>query len=420
MIFGGHPETVAHIFFISLLYLIWIVLVERRFPMREAGRFVLALGGALTVAALLAAPFLAPFAEAMTKSKRYHELKLIPNAIGYYSDWPSFMAMVQPRFFGAIPHEKPWGPATAESITGFAGALGMGAWLTVLLHVIATRTWRSRDRSSSVATVVVLGIMMAWPGISELFHLVFRLAANARLRLLFCFLLAVQTAAAIDIAVSGDGHFSAGVLRERGASPPLRHRDQFTTPWRHDTATLAVLPSVAVLLIALLLVAPRVSRSGIAAMLLLTAIVAELWIATRAWNPNIRASMMYPTTPLITELKKLSPREPYRIVGGGPAFFVNVPAVFGLEDVRAHDPDGERPLPRRSSASFGDYDTAQYFAKWENFETLLLDYLNVKYVVAPARADLEDPAATACSTTAATDGSSRTRRRCRASTRSGT
>jgi uncharacterized membrane protein YfhO len=67
-----------------------------------------------------------------------------------------------------------------------------------------------------------------------------------------------------------------------------------------------------------------------------------------------------------------------------------VPAVFGFEDIRAHDPmaNGRYLGVLRE---LGDYETAQYFAKWQNFETLLLDYLNVKYVVAPARADVKDP-----------------------------
>ena len=38
MIFGGHPETVAHIFFISLLYVLWIVAVERHLVEKVHGR----------------------------------------------------------------------------------------------------------------------------------------------------------------------------------------------------------------------------------------------------------------------------------------------------------------------------------------------------------------------------------------------
>jgi uncharacterized membrane protein YfhO len=37
------------------------------------------------------------------------------------------------------------------------------------------------------------------------------------------------------------------------------------------------------------------------------------------------------------------------------------------------------------------YDTEDYFPKWRNVETAVLDYLNVKYVVTPPHADLKDP-----------------------------
>jgi hypothetical protein len=36
------------------------------------------------------------------------------------------------------------------------------------------------------------------------------------------------------------------------------------------------------------------------------------------------------------------------------------------------------------------YNTADYFAKWENTETRLLDFLNVKYIVTPRGANLKD------------------------------
>jgi uncharacterized membrane protein YfhO len=124
--------------------------------------------------------------------------------------------------------------------------------------------------------------------------------------------------------------------------------------------------------------------------LLGVAIIAELWSVSRAWNPNIRASLMYPATPMIRALQAMKHDGPFRIVGAGPMFFVNVPAMFGFEDIRAHDPmaNGRYLGVLRE---LGDYETSEYFAKWQNFETLLLDYLNVRYVVAPRGGDLKDP-----------------------------
>ncbi|MBK5259432.1 MAG: YfhO family protein [Thermoanaerobaculia bacterium] len=394
LLFGGHPETVAHIFFISLLYLLWIVLVERPFAPRDAFRFILTLGGALAVAGLLAAPFLAPFAEALTRSKRYQELQVSPQAIGYYSDWPSFVVLLQPHFYGQLPFEKSWGPATAESISGFAGALGIGAWLALLIHVVASRSWRSREAFFVISTVIVLGIVMAWPGISDIFHLVFRLAANVRLRLLFCFLLAMMTAAAIDLLLRDRARiafligvcFSAAVLLYLVLSTP------YELPWHRDTAIAAIVPSMLVLLIACTV--PFAGRFKLlATSILAVAILAELWNVSRAWNPNVPASTLYAPTPLIEALQKMKAAQPsnapFRMVGIGPAMFTNVPAVFGFEDVRAHDPMANGRYLGVLRVLTG-YNTADYFAQWKNYETGVLDFLNVRWVVTDPRTKLKD------------------------------
>ena len=153
------------------------------------------------VAAIIASPFLAPFVEALHKSKRYQVLQLFPNAIGYYSDFPSMIILLQPHFFGHVPYEKPWGPAVAESITGFAGVLGVAAWFALLIRAIVERRWRDREFFFVIATLIILGVILGWSVISNLFHLAFFLAANARLRLILCWLLAAMTAAVIDLTL---------------------------------------------------------------------------------------------------------------------------------------------------------------------------------------------------------------------------
>lgn len=394
MIFGGHPETVAHIFFISLLYVGWIAVVERPFAAwRDTLRFLLTLGGALAVAAMLAAPFLAPLAEALTKSRRFSELQANPNTIGYYSDFPSVVLLAAPRFFGALPFEKPWLTApSAESITGFAGFLGIAAWIALAIHCIHTRNWRSRELFFVIATLVVLGVMLGWPGISGLFHLVFRLAANARLRLLFCFLLAVQTAAMIDLLRSGTRAYLAGIAICGVALLYVMYWAGFPTGAPRVTALLSLVPSLAVLAIATIAAVPRFREWAV--MILLVAVIGEVWTATSGWNPILRGEEMYPTTPLIEKLQALKAKEPAtspsRIVGTGPIFFPNTPAMYGLEDIRAHDPMANARYLGMLRVLTG-YDTEDYFPKWKNVQTRVLDYLNVKYVVAPPRSDLGDP-----------------------------
>ncbi|HVR40354.1 MAG TPA: YfhO family protein [Thermoanaerobaculia bacterium] len=393
MLYGGHPETVSHAFFLALLYVAWILIADAWPSWRERMRFVGTLASALIVAALLAAPFLMTFAEAVTKSKRYHELKVTPAVMGYYSDWASIIVLLQPHFFGAVPEEPAWGPSRAESITGFAGALGIGAWLTLLVHVIATRRWRSREAFFVIATVLVLGIFLAWPGISTLFHLVFRLAANARLRLLFCFLLALATAAAVDLLQRGHTKaFLAGVIASAALLLFLPTTVDFPSARFRDGALLAMLPSALVLVIAATATIKQKWREAVL-MLTLVFLINELWCVGRNWNPTVPANLMYPKTPLIAKLLELRDQQPknapFRIVGAGPVFFPNVSALYDLEDARAHDPMANGRYLGVLRVLTG-YDPGDYFARWENLETTLLDYLGVKYVLTPPRANLKD------------------------------
>src|ERR1041385_3637139 len=188
MLYGGHPETVSHTAFFVGLYVLCGILVDGaphpRFadPLPAGGERVaggrvrggIAVIAAIVAGALIAAPFIAPFAEAITKSKRYQELQVHPNEIGYYSDFPSEVILFQPHFFGHVPYDKPWGPAVAESITGFAGILAVASWFAVVARAIVRRRFRDRELYFVIGTLIVLGIMLAWPGVSTAFHLIFK------------------------------------------------------------------------------------------------------------------------------------------------------------------------------------------------------------------------------------------------------
>ena len=390
MLFGGHPETAAHAFFLALLYVAWIMATT------DVGgrlRFLGTLSAVMFVAALLAAPFLLPFAEALRNSKRYHELKANPpGALVPYSDLPSAIVLVQPHFYGRVPHEKSWGPTDAESMTGFAGYLGVAAWFVLLAHVIATRAWRSRETFFVVATLLVLGVILAWPGFSEAFHFVFRLAANARLRLLFALLLAIQAAAAVDVLQRG--HKRAFLIGAGCAGVLLLLCFQvafFENAHQRETALSASIPSIAVLLLAAVAALAGKYREHVL-VLLLVAAIADLWSVNRDWNPVVPSEQMYPQTPLLTRLAELKneqpPTAPFRVVGLGPVFFPNINALYGLEDIRAHDPMANGRYLGLLRVVAG-YDPSDYFAKWTRVDTRLLDYLNVKYVVTNPWAKLD-------------------------------
>jgi Bacterial membrane protein YfhO len=377
MLFGGHPETVSHTAFLAALYVLWLVFVER-----GSKRVLLAILGAAAVTVLLAAPFLAPFAEAVTKSKRYQELETRTEAVAVpYSDWSSAILLFSPQFHGAMPREG-WGPAHAESISGFAGILGIAAWLAMLVHVVRTRRWRSHEAFFVLAAIVAVAVIFDWPGIGDLFHVVFHLAANARVRLLLVLLLAVLTAGAIDLISRDRTSFLIGIGGAGALLAIAYFTANFWSPHQREAALWAMVPSLVVLVLA----AVRVPQ-----LLLLVAIIAELWIPTRDWNPVVSSDWMYPKTPMLRaldDLTKNTPKNaPFRIVANAATFFPNISAVYGYEDVRAHDPmSNGRYIGLLSHVV--EYDPTEYFARWPDWEHPLLDYLNVRYVLTSAGGEL--------------------------------
>jgi Bacterial membrane protein YfhO len=394
MLYGGHPETTTHVTFFGGLFALWIAFVERAVSKRNAIRSLALTAFALFVAALLASPFIATFAETVKKSQRFQELQVHANEEPPFSDFASAIGTFQPNFYGHAPAEKPWGPATAESITGFAGILGIASWFALVFRAIAQRRFRTREFFLVILALIAVGIVFNWPVISAVFHFVFRFAANARLRLFLCWVAAALTAAAIDTARRERSiHFLAGLLTTAAILLGLMLTRSFPSDAAKDTAIIAILPSVLVLVLSTLFVLQPRGRH-IAAMLVGGALVAELWTATDGWNPVLSDDVMYPTTPLIEKLQRLHdatpPNAPFRIVGIGAALFPNTQAMFGFADIRTHDP-----------MAFGRYlgvlrlltnlETNEYFAKWSTAETPLLNYLNVWYMVGDSGLDPGDP-----------------------------
>jgi len=394
MLYGGHPETVTHVTFFGGLYALWIAFVERRAMSRDAIRSLALTAAAIFVAAVLASPFIATFAETVKKSQRFQELQVHANEEPPFSDFPSAIATFQPNFYGHAPAEKPWGPATAESITGFAGILSIASWFALLGRAIAQRRFRTHEFFLVLLALVAAGIVFNWPLISATFHFVFRLAANARLRLFLCWIGAAMTAAAIHVARRERSvAFLGSVLLTAAFLLWLTVTVDFPFAAAKDTAILAILPSILVLILSSLFVLQPRGRH-IAAMLVGAALITELWTATDGWNPVLPSDAMYPKTPLIVALQRLQnaapPNAPFRIVGIGAALFPNANAMYGFSDIRTHDP-----------MAYGRYlgvlrlltnlETNDYFAKWQDTKTPLLDYLNVRYLVGDRGLEPDDP-----------------------------
>jgi hypothetical protein len=392
IVFGGHPETASHIFFLALLYILWIIAAERR----TTWRLTLTLGGALTVAALLAAPFLLPFAEAVTKSQRYDWLKATPFSAEDlpWKDWQSAVAFVQPHAWGRVPSEPNWGWSAPEPMSGFAGTFALASWFATIVSVARRRAWRSTEMFFALSTLLVVGVIFAWPVIGEGIHMILPLVAHARFRLLFVLLAAVQSAFIFDEVLRGERKsLFAGLAVACGMIVAALLAVPFPDDAKLRSALLAAIPTAAVIVAAVVFAAARTRRWAL--VILIAAITAEIFSITRGWSPPLRADEMYPATSLIARLEQLKrstpPNEPFRIAGIDAQLFPNTSAMYGLEDVRAHDPMAHARYLGFLRLTAG-YDPWEYFARLRNPEASVLDFLNVRYVLIDPQRPLPDPA----------------------------
>lgn len=328
VVFGGHPETALHIAVFAILYA--LVMYARAFP-----RFA----AAAIVGILLALPMLVAMAEAIPQSFRYEQVRQWSREVPF-SDAPSLALLVQPRIFARRS------PAGAESVTGFAGILGIAAWLALLLDA------RRREEIFFIAAALFVFLVIAnWHPATRVADVVFGLAANMRLRFLLAFMLAVLTAALVDrvrgIALIAGLVFAAALLAYVSV--------------RFGVAASAI-PSA----IALVAILPARGKLAI------FAVVAEIWAVTIGWNPIFPARTLYPRTPLVDAALRVHRPSLDRVVGLGPVLFPNTNAIFGIEDVRFHDP----MVPARYVHAMA-LNTSDYYVKWDRVP----DELNTRWVL---------------------------------------
>jgi hypothetical protein len=371
--FAGQPETAAHILFISLLYVAWIALAQRPFDGRETWRFLRTLAGVMGLAVLLAAPALVPFVEAMVRSQRFHILQAAPFEAESTpaSNAASAIVMLHPHFYGHSTRVH------AEAASGYTGALPWVCFIAVLVHVVRARRWRTLEAFLVLATLLSLGVIFSWPLISEAIHFVLPIAAHARFRLLLVLLMAVQTAAALDAARQTRVPLLIGIGVVVATHIWMLSPAHFATDDLRWNAALAMVPGLAVLAIAIFAWRPAMQIA------LLAGVFATAWIGIRDWNPPVPEKWMYPETPLLKSLAELRQKagEPSRIVGQGAMLFPHSQAVFGLEDIRVHDPMSNSRYRDFLRATSRFEAAEEYFAMWTDLETSVLDFLNVRYVL---------------------------------------
>lgn len=219
------------------------------------------------------------------------------------------------------------------------------------------------------ASLFVFLVLANWHPATAIADVVFGLAANMRLRFLLAFMLAVLTGALVDhvrgLALGAGLAFAAATLLY------VFHRFPGDRP--REVALIGAIPSVIALAVAVLLLLPPARK--LAPWVVLAAVIAELWPVTITWNPTRPARTLYPRTPLIdavTNARKGWGQTPLRVVGIGSVLFPNTNVMFGIEDVRFHDP----MVPARYVHAMG-LNTSDYYVKWNRVD----DALSTRWVL---------------------------------------
>ncbi|MHB0970922.1 MAG: YfhO family protein [Thermoanaerobaculia bacterium] len=396
LLLNGHPESAAHIVFVSILYVLFraaMMTEQKRLPA------LLTLVAAGVTSLLLSQMFMLHFIKTIDTTQRIQKLAEY-DYLNFGVDWRLFVNFWAVDFYGLEKDKTIWGPGIAETVCGYAGVLGIAGWVALLIDLVRRRQWRSTRAFYALVTPFIVLIALSWPVIGPAFHKLplFSLAANGRLRLAICWFVAVMAGMLIDLAVKERQRYTAlaGVVVGFVLMLLPFALHDFPKPEARDLAIASVVPGLFVLAFAARAIFQKRSRPELAGMLLLAAIGVELFRFGLNWNPVVPAEKLFPVTPAVEMLQRLQNEPsrgdvvPFRIAGFTSTFFPNSSAVYGLEDIRAHDPMANGRVLGVMRVVAG-YTSNEYFATIRNFDSSLWDFLNVRYVISAPGEPLQTP-----------------------------
>ncbi|MFN2443856.1 MAG: hypothetical protein ABR517_14370 [Thermoanaerobaculia bacterium] len=389
LLLGGHPETAAHIIFGAGLWLLFRLFAEPRGG-RERASLLGGVVGAGVLAFALALPQVLPLLEALPSTKRWDMLEEFPGAHVRSTDARFLVNFIQPAFYGTVREGTAWGPAHAEVVAGYGGILAAAAWPGMLLVVLRRRKWDDESTFLVFAVPLLMGIALHWPFISDAFEAIplFSLAANARVRLLVVWFLAILAARLVQLAAEGTrwplavgGGAMAVALFLAFA---LSRLDPGTGAWSESLRTTA--PAIAVLAVMLLVIAVPARARRVALLALLAVVVADVQSHGSGFNPPVSKSYFYPRTPIISKILELKSLEgtsdplAWRMTALGGMLFPNTPAIYGLDDIRGHDPMANGKVLGVLRV-FTGYTSDSYFGMLRDVSHPVIDFMGVRYVL---------------------------------------
>ncbi len=372
LLLSGHPETAAF----GGLFAATCGLGLRR---RAAG-FLRGFGAAAAAAVLgfgLAAPHILPFLAAVADSQRAQEAltHTLPPATFiplYPLSWfvPGYgqfmLAPVSPHAYGR-PYRDPFGGPFnwADSEGGYTGLV---AFAGACIALLAVRDRRVRP----FLGFAILGLLLAarpLPLANLLFTVpALRVPAYARCLLPGSLALCIAGAFGVDLLLSRPRRKAFAGLGLAAAASLATAVDGWTV-------------GVWVALVAAFIAArlrPRWGAAALAAVLLIDLIP---W--SRSMLPRGEPALFYPRTEIM-DIVAREAGEPSmgRGTGGHLLLYPNLLPVYGVAELRPHNPLASARYLRALDAAFGFHPTMkEYFAPLGNLDHPLLDFLGARIVV---------------------------------------
>ncbi|HEX4964255.1 MAG TPA: YfhO family protein [Thermoanaerobaculia bacterium] len=354
---------------------------------RWAAGFGRGLAAAALAAALgfgLAAPLLGPFLASIPLSQRAQDtleqvrpaggtVSLLHPLTWFQTGYGGFVvAPASPHVFG-LPYEGPFrGPYNwAESEAGYSGLVAFaGAWLALLA---------ARDRRAWPFLGFAIGGLLL---VGRLLPLAYLLHAVPWLRIPAYARLLPVTSLALSVA----GAFGTDLLFSRRRDGARREAILWITLALAGGLSLAAAADGWTISLWLALAAAAVMarwRPRWAAVALAGVILVDLVPWSRHFLPVGPPALFYPRTEFVDLLaREVGDPATGRATGGDYLLYPNLLPVYGIAELRPHDPLAPADYLRVLNAAFG-YNPSmdRYFAPLGNLGHPLLDVLGVRAVV---------------------------------------
>ncbi|MGE5234368.1 MAG: YfhO family protein [Acidobacteriota bacterium] len=373
VLLSGQPEVAAAAAGLAL----FLGGAVRRRSARAVRRGLLHAGAAALLGACLAAPLLLPFARLLPHTQRAQEhMQRVLPAIGGWSEPASWfverkgsilLAPLNPYVFG-LPYG---GVEKAQVDTIWPIALLPYASLAVIFGAVAALASRRRRKRALVLWTFAAVVLLLGVGFLPLARLLWivpplRLPEYARFEPAAVAALCAAAALGLDAVLRAGRRRALGLvfLIVAAASLALRWSPLVAGAW----ALLALFVALA----------PRWRRAALGAAIAALALDLVPW--GRTLLPRGQTWFFYPPSPVLTATRVAAGDG--RAVGLGNLVFPSLLPVYGLAEVRPHNPLAPAGQVEALGAAFGySPSTQEYFASFDHPDHPLLRFLGVRVVV---------------------------------------